>query len=57
MKKRVAIALTAICMAVVCLTGCQAVTKDYGGEMTHSFQQQTDLGVFEGTVTIVESKE
>ena len=24
---------------------------------THSFQQQTDLGVFEGTVTIVESKE
>lgn len=91
MKKRVVIALTAICMAVVCLTGCQAVTKDYGGEMTvnleanqkleevtwkdnslwyltrpmtdedvaetHSFQQQTDLGVFEGTVTIVESKE
>lgn len=84
-------ALTAICMAIVCLTGCQTVTKDYGGEMivnlepnqkleeitwkdnslwyltrpmtdedvaeTHLFQQQTDFGVFEGTVTIVESKE
>ena len=78
-------------MAVMSLTGCQTVTKNYGGEMTvnlepnqkleevtwkdnslwyltrpmtdedvdetHSFQQQTDLGVFEGTVTIVESKE
>ena len=91
MKKKAAIALTAICMAVMVLTGCQTVTKNYGGEMTvnlepnrkleevtwkdnslwyltrpmtdedvaetHSFQQQTDLGVFEGTVTIVESKE
>lgn len=91
MKKKAAIALTAICMAVMVLTGCQTVTKNYGGEMTvrlepnrkleevtwkdnslwyltrpmtdedvaetHTFQQQTDLGVFEGTVTIVESKE
>lgn len=24
---------------------------------THTFQQQTDFGVFEGTVTIVETKE
>lgn len=91
MKKRVVIALTAISMAVMSLTGCQSVTKNYGGEMTvnlepnqkleeitwkddslwyltrpmtdedvaetHLFQQQTDFGVFEGTVTIVESKE
>ena len=91
MKKKAGIALTAICMAVMVLTGCQTVTKNCGGEMTvrlepnrkleevtwkdnslwyltrpmtdedvaetHTFQQQTDMGVFEGTVTIVESKE
>ncbi len=91
MKKKVAIVLMAISMTVMSLTGCQTVTKNYGGEMTvnlepnrkleevtwkdnslwyltrpmtdedvaetHTFQQQTDLGVFEGTVTIVESKE
>ena len=43
MKKRVAIALTAICMAVVCLTGCQAVTKDYGGEMTVNLEPNQKL--------------
>ena len=91
MKQKVAIVLMAISMTVMSLTGCQTVTKNYGGEMTvnlepnrkleevtwkdnslwyltrpmtdedvaetHTFQQQTDLGVFEGTVTIVESKE
>lgn len=91
MKQKVAIVLMAISMTVMSLTGCQTVTKNYGGEMTvnlepnrkleevtwkdnslwyltrpmtdedvaetHSFQQQTDFGVFEGTVTIVESKE
>ena len=91
MKKRVVIALTAISMVVMSLTGCQSVTKNYGGEMTvnlepnqkleeitwkddslwsltrpmtdedvaetHIFRQQKDFGVFEGTVTIVESKE
>lgn len=91
MKQKVAIVLMAVSMAVMSLTGCQTVTKNYGGEMTvnlepnrkleevtwkdnslwyltrpmtdedvaetHTFQQQTDLGVFEGTVTIVESKE
>lgn len=91
MKKKAAIVLMAISMTVMSLTGCQTVTKNYGGEMTvnlepnrkleevtwkdnslwyltrpmtdedvaetYTFQQQTDLGVFEGTVTIVESKE
>lgn len=91
MKKKAAIVLMAISITVMSLTGCQTVTKNYGGEMTvnlepnrkleevtwkdnslwyltrpmtdedvaetHTFQQQTDLGVFEGTVTIVESKE
>lgn len=91
MKKRVVIALTAISMAVMSLTGCQSVTKNYGGKTivklepnqkleeitwkddslwyltrpmtdedlaeTHTFRQQTDFGVLEGTVTIVESKE
>ena len=32
------------------------MTKDDIAE-THTFQQQTDFGVFEGTVTIVETKE
>lgn len=91
MKKKAAIVLMAISITAMSLTGCQTVTKNYGGEMTvnlepnrkleevtwkdnslwyltrpmtdedvaetHTFQQQTDLGVFEGTVTIVESKE
>ena len=91
MKKRVVIALNAISMVVMSLTGCQSVTKNYGGKTTvklepnqkleeitwkddslwyltrpmtdedvaetHTFRQQTDFGVLEGTVTIVESKE
>lgn len=74
----------------LCLTGCQATTKSFGGSMTielpkgqkleeitwkddslwyltrpmreddvaetHTFQQSTDFGVFEGTVTIIETK-
>ena len=32
------------------------MTKDDIAE-THTFQQQTDFGIFEGTVTIVETKE
>ena len=76
---------------VLCLTGCQTTTKNWGGSMTielpkgqkleeitwkgdsdlwyltrpiredevaetHTFQQDTEFGVFEGTVTIIETK-
>lgn len=75
---------------VLCLTGCQNTTKNWGGSMTielpkgqkleeitwkdtdlwyltrpmreddiaetHTFQQNTEFGVFEGTVTIIETK-
>lgn len=83
--------MTAISMAVMSLTGCQSVVKNYGGEMTvnlepnqkleeitwkddslwyltrpmtdedvvetHTFQQSSNFGIMEGTITIVESKE
>lgn len=76
---------------VLCLTGCQNTTKNWGGSMTielpkgqkleeitwkgdsdlwyltrpmredevaetHTFQQDTEFGIFEGTVTIIETK-
>ena len=73
------------------ISGCQSVTKSFGGSMTlklepgvkleeitwkedslwyltrpmrdgeepetHTFQQSSEFGIFEGTVTVVESKE
>lgn len=75
---------------VLCLTGCQTTTKNFGGSMTielpkgqkleeitwkesdlwyltrpmredevaetHTFQQSTEFGIFEGAVTIIEKK-
>lgn len=86
MKKFILLAIM-----VLCLTGCQNTTKNWGGSMTielpkgqkleeitwkgnsdlwyltrpmredevaetHTFQQDTEFGVFEGTVTIIETK-
>lgn len=90
MKKKILGLLVAGVLATSILTGCQSVTKSFGGSMTlnlepnqkleeitwkddslwyltrpmtdddiaetHTFQQQSEFGVFEGTVTIVESK-
>lgn len=89
MKKKVLL-LTVLLTLCFAFTGCQAMTKEYGGSMTiklepnqkleeitwkddslwyltrpmtdddvaetHTFQQSTDFGIFEGTVTIVETK-
>lgn len=89
--KKIFAFLIATTIVVTGLTGCQSVTKDFGGSTTvelepnqkleeitwkddslwyltrpmtdsdvpetHTFRQQTDFGVFEGTVTIVETKE
>ena len=86
MKKKilaVALGLT-LCFG---MTGCQSVTKDFGGSTTielepleeiswiddslwyvtrpmtydyiaetHTFQQSSNFGMFEGTVTIIEKK-
>lgn len=76
---------------MLCLTGCQNTTKNWGGSMTielpkgqkleeitwkddtdlwyltrpmredeiaetHTFQQDTEFGILEGTVTIIETK-
>lgn len=91
MKKKVLGVVLAMSMMVTMLTGCQSVTKSFGGSMTinlepntklelitwkddslwyctrpmreddiaetHTYQQQSEFGVFEGTVTIVETKE
>ena len=43
MKKRVVIALTAISMAVMSLTGCQSVTKNYGGKTTVKLEPNQKL--------------
>lgn len=90
MKKFFAV-LIATTIVMTGLTGCQTVTKDFGGSTTvelepnqkleeitwkddslwyltkpmtdedvaetHTFKQQSNLGVFEGTVTIIETKE
>ena len=90
MKKKILALLAVGILVVSTLTGCQSVTKSFGGSMTlnlepnqkleeftwkddslwyltrpmtdddiaetHTFQQQSEFGVFEGTVTIVESK-
>lgn len=90
MKNRVLSAMLLTGLLTVSLTGCQSVTKSFGGDMTldlepnqkleeitwkddslwyltkpmteddvaetHVFQQSTDFGVFEGTVTIKEHK-
>lgn len=88
MKKKLAIVIgTMLCLA---MTGCQSVTKDFGGSMTielepnqkleeitwkddslwyltrpmtekdiaetHTFQQSSNWGIFEGTVTVIEQK-
>lgn len=91
MKKKAVAVLTAIGMLITGLTGCQTVTKNYGGKITiklepnqkleeitwkddtlwyltrpmtdediaetHTFQQQSNFGAFEGAVTIIEQKE
>ena len=88
MKKKIILVTT---LLILSLTGCQSLTRDYGGATTiklepnqklgeitwkedslwyltrpmteddiaetHTFQQQTDFGVFEGTVTIIETKD
>ena len=90
MKKFFAV-LIATTIVMTGLTGCQTVTKDFGGSTTvelepnqkleeitwkddslwyltkpmtdedvaetHTFKQQSNIGVFEGTVTIIETKE
>lgn len=90
MKKKV-LMLAVLLTMCFSFTGCQVMTKEYGGSMTiklepnqkleeitwkddslwyltrpmtdndvaetHTFQQSTDFGIFEGTVTIVEIKE
>ena len=43
MKKRVVIALTAISMALMSLTGCQSVTKNYGGKTTVKLEPNQKL--------------
>lgn len=89
MKKKI-LALLLSVGVLSSLTGCQAMTKSFGGEtiielppntklemitwkeaelwyltrpMTeddiaevHTYQEQSEFGVFEGTVTIIESK-
>lgn len=89
MKKKVLFLLTVFLM--LSISGCQSVTKSFGGSMTlklepgvkleeitwkedslwyltrpmrdgeepetHTFQQSSEFGIFEGTVTVVESKE
>ena len=83
MKKKI---LAVVLGLTLCfgMTGCQSVTKDFGGSTTielepnqkldslwyltrsmtdddiaetHTFQQSSNFGVFEGTVTIIEKKE
>ena len=90
MQQKILAVLIAIIICVCCMTGCQSVTKNFGGSMTlelppntklevitwkddslwyctrpmregeqaetHIYQQSTEFGVFEGTVTIIESK-
>ena len=90
MKKKILATLLLVGLIATILTGCQGVTKSFGGSMTielepntklelitwkddslwyctrpmredelaetHTYQQQSEFGVFEGTVTIVESK-
>lgn len=89
MKRKVLVCILGL---ILCLgtTGCQSITKDYGGSTTieleanqkleeitwkddslwyltrpmtkddiaetHTFQQSSNFGVFEGTVTIIEHK-
>lgn len=89
-KKYLITSIIALSLSATLFSGCQTVTKNWGGDMTinlepnqkleeitwkddslwyltrpmtendiaetHTFQQQTDFGVFEGTVTIVETK-
>lgn len=89
MKRKLIITMT-IAMLIMSLTGCQAATKSFGGDMTlklepnqkleaitwkenslwyltrpmrddevaevHTFQQSSEWGVFEGTVTVIEYK-
>lgn len=91
MKKRILAVLIATIMCLGLTTGCQSMTKNFGGDMTirlepntklelitwkddslwyctrpmreeekaetHTYQQSSEFGVFEGTVTIVETKE
>lgn len=90
MKKRILAILITTTMCINLLTGCQSVTRSFGGDMTiklepntklelitwkdnslwyctrpmrenekpetHTYQQSSNFGVFEGTVTIVETK-
>lgn len=59
MKKKLLFLLTVLC--TLSISGCQAATKSLGGNMTlkleHTFQQSSEFGILEGTVTVVESKE
>lgn len=89
-KRYLLVFATTVILVVTGLTGCQSVTKNFGGSMTlelepnqklvtitwkdddlwyltrpmredespetYTFQQSTDLGVMEGTVTVVEMK-
>lgn len=92
MKKILVSMIAGIVLAMCMLTGCQATTRSFGGDMTlklepnqklelitwkdddslwyltrpmredeepetHVYQQSSEWGVFEGTVTIIESKE
>lgn len=90
MKKYIFAMVLIICVAFASLTGCQSVTRSFGGNMTlelepgqklemitwkdnslwyltrpmrddekaetHTFQQSSNFGVVEGTVTVIESK-
>ena len=89
-KKYFVMSVVALTLSTALFSGCQTVTKNWGGDTTinlkpnqkleeitwkgnslwyltrpmtendiaetHTFQEQTDFGAFEGTVTIVESK-
>ena len=91
MKNKLIFVLAIGVLCVSLLTGCQGVTKSFGGSMIlnlepnqkleeitwkddslwyltrpmtdddiaeiHTFQQQSEFGIFEGTVTIIETKE
>lgn len=90
MKKYIFAMILLVCVVFTSLTGCQSVTRSFGGNMTlelepdqklemitwkdnslwyltrpmrddeeaetHTFQQSSNFGVVEGTVTIIESK-
>ena len=89
MKKKLLLILTILTL-VMSFTGCQSITKSFGGDMTlrlepnqklemitwkddslwyltkpmteddiaemHTFQQSSNFGIIEGTVTVIETK-